>query len=44
MGWYFRKSFGFGPVRVNLSKSGMGILLEQKVLEFLQDLGEPMLT
>jgi hypothetical protein len=24
MGWYLRKSFGFGPLRVNLSKSGLG--------------------
>lgn len=24
MGWYLRKSFGFGPFRVNLSKSGLG--------------------
>jgi hypothetical protein len=24
MGWYFRKSIGFGPFRVNLSKSGVG--------------------
>ena len=24
MGWYFRKSVGFGPFRVNLSKSGIG--------------------
>jgi hypothetical protein len=24
MGWYFRKSLGFGPLRVNLSKSGIG--------------------
>jgi Protein of unknown function (DUF4236) len=24
MGWYLRKSFGFGPLRVNLSKSGIG--------------------
>src|SRR5258708_39666227 len=24
MGWYLRKSFGFGPLRVNLSKSGVG--------------------
>jgi hypothetical protein len=24
MGWYLRKSFGFGPVRLNLSKSGLG--------------------
>src|ERR1017187_8398254 len=23
MGWYFRKSFGSGPFRVNLSKSGI---------------------
>jgi len=27
MGWYFRKSFGFGPLRVNLSKSGVGYSL-----------------
>ncbi|MCU1285325.1 MAG: hypothetical protein JWO13_1675 [Acidobacteriales bacterium] len=24
MGWYLRKSVGFGPLRVNLSKSGLG--------------------
>ena len=24
MGWYLRKSLGFGPFRVNLSKSGIG--------------------
>lgn len=24
MGWSFRRSIGFGPVRVNLSKSGVG--------------------
>jgi hypothetical protein len=24
MGWYLRKSFRFGPVRLNLSKSGLG--------------------
>jgi hypothetical protein len=24
MGFYFRKSFGFGPVRLNLSRSGLG--------------------
>src|SRR6185437_7847817 len=24
MGWYLRKSIGFGPFRVNLSKSGIG--------------------
>jgi hypothetical protein len=27
MGWYLRKSFGFGPLRVNLSKSGIGYSL-----------------
>ncbi len=27
MGWYLRKSFGFGPLRVNLSKSGLGYSL-----------------
>jgi hypothetical protein len=27
MGWYLRKSFGFGPFRVNLSKSGVGYSL-----------------
>jgi membrane protein implicated in regulation of membrane protease activity len=27
MGWYFRKSVGFGPLRVNLSKSGVGYSL-----------------
>jgi hypothetical protein len=27
MGWYLRKSFGFGPLRVNLSKSGVGYSL-----------------
>jgi hypothetical protein len=27
MGWYLRKSFGFGPVRLNLSKSGIGYSL-----------------
>lgn len=24
MGWYLRKSFPFGPLRINLSKSGIG--------------------
>src|SRR5881396_3921330 len=24
MGWYLRKSFNFGPVRLNLSRSGLG--------------------
>ena len=24
MGWYFRRSLGFGPFRVNLSRSGVG--------------------
>lgn len=24
MGWYLKKSFGFGPLRLNLSKSGIG--------------------
>lgn len=24
MGWRFRRSVGFGPVRVNLSRSGVG--------------------
>src|SRR5215813_5440326 len=24
MGWYLRKSFGLGPLRLNLSKSGLG--------------------
>ena len=24
MGWYLRKSLGFGPFRINLSKSGLG--------------------
>lgn len=24
MGWYLKKSFAFGPLRVNLSKSGIG--------------------
>ncbi len=24
MGWYLRKSFAFGPLRLNLSKSGIG--------------------
>jgi hypothetical protein len=27
MGWYLRKSFGFGPLRLNLSKSGLGYSL-----------------
>lgn len=25
MGFYFKKSFSFGPLRVNLSKSGIGL-------------------
>lgn len=25
MGWYLRKSFGIGPLRLNLSKSGLGL-------------------
>jgi hypothetical protein len=24
MGWYFRRAIGFGPFRLNLSKSGLG--------------------
>lgn len=24
MGWYLRKSFAFGPLKLNLSKSGLG--------------------
>ena len=24
MGWYLKKSFPFGPLRINLSKSGIG--------------------
>ena len=24
MGWYYRKSIGLGPFRINLSKSGIG--------------------
>ena len=24
MGWYFRKSLNFGPVRLNLSRAGLG--------------------
>ena len=24
MGWYFRRSLGLGPFRLNLSKSGLG--------------------
>ena len=24
MGWYFRRSLGFGPFRVNLSRGGVG--------------------
>jgi hypothetical protein len=24
LGWYFRRSLGFGPFRVNLSRSGVG--------------------
>lgn len=27
MGWYFRKSIGLGPFRVNLSRSGIGYSL-----------------
>ena len=27
MGWVYRKSLGFGPFRVNLSKSGIGYSL-----------------
>jgi hypothetical protein len=25
MGWYLRKSLSFGPLRINLSKSGLGM-------------------
>lgn len=25
MGFYIRKSFSFGPLRINLSKSGLGV-------------------
>lgn len=25
MGWFLRKSFGIGPIRLNLSKSGFGL-------------------
>lgn len=24
MGWFFRKGINFGPMRINLSKSGLG--------------------
>ncbi len=27
MGWYYRKSVGLGPFRINLSKSGIGYSL-----------------
>ena len=30
MGWYLRKSFSFGPLRLNLSKSGLGYSLGVK--------------
>ena len=30
MGWYFRKPINFGPLRVNLSKSGIGFSLGVK--------------
>lgn len=30
MGWSFRKSFSFGPFRINLSKSGIGFSLGAK--------------
>jgi hypothetical protein len=32
MGFYLRKSFGFGPVRLNLSKSGLGVSVGVKGL------------
>jgi len=32
MGWYLKKSFGFGPLRLNLSKSGLGASLGVKGL------------
>ena len=32
MGWYLKKSFGFGPLRLNLSKSGIGASLGVKGL------------
>jgi hypothetical protein len=32
MGWYLKKSFGFGPLRLNLSKSGIGTSLGVKGL------------
>ena len=34
MGFYIRKSFSFGPLRFNLSKSGLGISAGIKGLRF----------
>ena len=34
MGFYFRKSFKFGPVRLNLSKSGLGLSAGVKGLRY----------
>jgi hypothetical protein len=32
MGWYLKKSFGFGPLRLNLSRSGIGATVGAKGL------------
>jgi len=30
MGWYFRKRLSFGPLRLNLSKSGIGFTVGRR--------------
>jgi hypothetical protein len=37
MGWSFRKSINFGPLRVNLSKSGIGYSVGGKDLRIGRD-------
>lgn len=34
MGWYLKKSFAIGPLRLNLSKSGLGASVGVKGLRF----------
>jgi Protein of unknown function (DUF4236) len=37
MGWGYRKSFGFGPFRINLSKSGVGYSIGVRGFRIGQD-------
>jgi hypothetical protein len=38
MGWYLKKSFAFGPLRLHLSNSGIGAFPDSKETE---SVGEP---